>query len=103
MRYIKTYEERDEIEFCVGDTIYCVDEKWDKLGTKFVVNEIFTYENQDFKKKFFKCIKKSQLNCQHYLNIKSFDHSNFHHGIYASRFMNEKNYNIFIASNKYNF
>lgn len=104
MKHIKHYEHYEEIEYCVGDTVYCIDEKFDKgIGKKFIVNEIYTYVNKTdfpFEKMFLNCIKTNQLNDDHYLNVVA--GRNTHFGIRASKFINEKNYNILIAQNKYN-
>jgi hypothetical protein len=111
MKYIKTYEERDEIEYCVGDTVYCIDDSFYNIGTKLIINEIFKYSKYNSKdsyndnnpeKIFLKCLRKSELNETCYVNVRTVDGNNSHYGIYASRFVNEKNYNIYVASNKYN-
>ncbi len=37
MKYIKKFENLDNIEYSIGDIVACVDPDFDKVGTKYTI------------------------------------------------------------------
>ena len=94
MKHLKTYETNEEIEYCVGDIVVCIndDDISDKVvfGEKYLVLNIYDRRDKDYKN-----YKKGD---DFFLYIKDMKIGNSTSGWRAERFINQLKHDV----NKYN-
>lgn len=96
MKYLKSYEQLEEIAYSVGDIVVCIDRKFAEIGTKFIVKNIFTYIDYgdlDTKIQLTK-LYNHELNKYHFVTVKNLDRNNQYNGIWSNKFVSELKYDI---------
>lgn len=98
MKYLKTFEELDDIAFSVGDIVVCISGKkvrsaFAEVGTKFKVLRIYTYIGDTMKKKDFNHLRESQHTKDFFVEVKNLENNNNSDGIWSDRFVSETKYN----------
>lgn len=108
MKYIRAFENSEEIEYKVGDVVACIDPEFDEIGKKYTIIEIYTYSRvndiDDLPDKIDLDYITSDEVLKHgyFVTIENISKNNTHHGIYARRFRSLENAEAIISSNKYN-
>jgi len=91
MKYIKTFENKENIAFSVGDTVYCVDKFFDTVGTEFKVKKIFyydawgNYEEPDN-------LKYTQLTKEYFVDVIDIKTDKTYTGLWSNKFAPETKY-----------
>ena len=102
MKYIKKFEQNDDIAFSVGDIVMSIHPQFAKIGTKFKVQNIFYYNHNNFgnfgSKVYIETLPESKHNKEHFVDLLSLEDSKIYSGIWSTRFMTELKYN----TGKYN-
>jgi hypothetical protein len=108
MKYIKKFENLDNIEYSIGDIVACVDPDFDKVGTKYTIVRIYTYDKLESfddipDKKDVDYITTDQLlSGNYYVVVENTNKNNTHFGLRANRFRSLEIVDIITTSNKYN-
>ncbi len=97
MKYIKTFEELDDIAFSVGDIVVCIFDKFAKVGTKFKVERIFYYNNDNIagydSQIEMNSLPESQHNNSRFVNLLNLDDYKSYSNIWSDRVVSESRYN----------
>ena len=95
MKYIKTFEQNEEIAFSVGNIVVCIFSKLVDVGTKFKIEEIYTYkegDNFDMTPINFNELKESQHTSKFFVTVRNLENNNKSEGIWSTRFVSELKY-----------
>ena len=104
MKYIKTFEELDDIAFSVGDIVVCIFNPIAPVGTKFKVERIHTYKGDNMTEINLNHITESQHTKEYFVEVRVLDGS-------SRRYKKYKKYNTkpvsfwstrFVSEMKYN-
>lgn len=98
MKHLKTFENINDIEFSVGDTVICINNKdFEKLlttGDKYYVERI----TDRFRNRYNTYIQNKNDDTEYFVNVYNLNTHQEVTEIYAHRFIPELKYN----TNKYN-
>jgi len=96
MKYIKKFEQNDDIAFSVGDIVMSIQPQFAKIGTKFKVQNIFYYNNLGNlgSKVYIDTLPESKHNKEHFVDLLNLEDSKIYSGIWSTRVMTELKYNI---------
>jgi len=97
MKYIKTYEQLDKnVAYSIGDIVVCIDPDFYEVGSKFKVEKIYTYNDNDMflgNKIELDHITYSQLSKDCYVNVKNLEDNYTFGCLWSTKFISEFQYN----------
>jgi len=102
MKYIKKFEDLQyDIAFSVGDIVVCIYKQFAEIGTKFKVERIFWYNNDNIpglehvgSQIELKSLPESKHDKNHFVTVKNLEGNNTHNSIWSNRFVSESKYEI---------